>query len=860
MSSIGSRLTRTARAKNVLNYKEKEEYDLKPDIIPSDDDDDERSGTTLLGDSVAPIWLHDDVKEGSDIELDSENGEENDDDEQINTLIDGNHEGDDKEVESLEDLDEEDSRLVRDKLKKLDEFVNQSKVYSGIIADTLLKRSTELIEEKEEEKEEMVKKIGKKEEVSDMPVAKKQKPNKKKRSILDFFRSVKKTDDQLEAKEETEEKLNLNGSDASVNAEIKEEQPSLLENCVLKPYQMEGLNWLVTLYENGLNGILADEMGLGKTLQSIALLAFVYEMDTKGPFLIAAPLSTVDNWMNEFEKFAPSLPVLKYYHQGGFQERSKLLHNFFKKTKGTGIVVTSYEVIMRDADYIMSQEWKFLIVDEGHRLKNINSKLIRELKRINTNNRLLLTGTPLQNNMAELWSLLNFIMPDIFSDFEMFNKWFDFKNLDLQSNSQSLNKVINDELEKNLITNLHTILKPFLLRRLKKNVLMGILPPKREYIVNCPMTQIQKKFYTKALNSKLKLTVFKELVKEFFTINQDYIGRVSNKSIREYIDYKLNTENGNKIEDNEYPNDIIRGMDKLYKEHLHSELINKRLQNMMMQLRQIVDSTYLFYFPYLHPEDLTLDDLLKTSGKLQTLQKLVIPLIKRGHKILIFSQLVKMLDLLEDWCDLNSLKCLRIDGSVDNETRKQGIKQFNTEGDDHQVYLLSTRAAGLGINLTAADTVVLFDSDWNPQVDLQAMDRCHRIGQDKPVIIYRFCCDNTIEHVILTRASNKRKLERMVIQMGRFNTLKKLAFNEGSFLNQHTGANRSTNKELVKELSLLLMSGESSIGFTKNSKDDGQILSAEEIKELTDRSDSAYKENRVVDLPHARLFETVSGF
>lgn len=855
MSSIGSRLARTARNKKNLSYKEKEEYDLKADIIPSDDED-EGSNSVIHEESVAPIWLQDSVKEDSDIDLDSEDDDKNMDDEQLNTLIDINHEGDNKEADALENLDEEDSRVVRDKLKKLDEFVNQSKVYSGIIADTLLKRSTELVEEKKEEE-----KIN--ETTHDLnevlPPTKKQKTGKR-RSIMDFFKPAKTVEDHASPEKEVNEKEPNESTDVKTIENISEEQPSLLENCVLKPYQMEGLNWLITLYENGLNGILADEMGLGKTLQSIALLAFVYEMDTKGPFLIAAPLSTVDNWMNEFEKFAPTLPVLKYYHQGGFKERSKLLRKFFRKTKNTGIVVTSYEIIMRDADYIMSKEWKFLIVDEGHRLKNINSKLIQELKRINTNNRLLLTGTPLQNNLAELWSLLNFIMPDIFSDFEMFNKWFDFKDLDLQSNSQTLNKVINDELEKNLITNLHTILKPFLLRRLKKNVLIGILPPKREYIVNCPMTPIQKKFYTKALNSKLKLTVFKELVKAFFTTNQEYIGRVSNKSIREYIDYKLNAENGNKIEENEYPNDTIKDMDKLYKEHLHSELINKRLQNMMMQLRQIVDSTYLFYFPYLHPEELTLEDLLRTSGKLQVLQKLVIPLIKKGHKILIFSQLVKMLDLLEDWCDLNSLECLRIDGSVDNETRKEGIKQFNSIGDKHQVYLLSTRAAGLGINLTAADTVVLFDSDWNPQVDLQAMDRCHRIGQDKPVIVYRFCCDNTIEHVILTRASNKRKLERMVIQMGSFNVLKKLAFNEGSFMQQHTGASKSTNKELVKELSLLLMAGESSIGFKNNAKDDSNILTDEEIKELTDRSDAAYKEDRVVDLPHARLFETISGF
>ena len=850
MTSIETRVTRSARGKQQkVKYLEKEESDLRADIIPSDDED-ERSASNAIEESVAPVWLQDRTKDDSDIELDSD-AENEQDDAKLNQLIEDNHENNKPDTSEDEEVSAEDSRLVREKLKKLDEFVHQSKVYSGIIADTLLKRSSELVDERKEEGEVAVKKI---EEVETKePPVKKQKTAK--RSILDFFKKK-------EEVEEVKPSVVDAKTEPSVHEEtvdnIANEQPSLLENCTLKPYQMEGLNWLITLYENGLNGILADEMGLGKTLQSIALLSFIYEMDTKGPFLIAAPLSTVDNWMAEFEKFAPSLPVLKYYHRGGFADREKLLKNFFKKTKFTGIVVTSYEIIMRDADYIMSLVWKFLIVDEGHRLKNINSKLIQELKRINTNNRLLLTGTPLQNNLAELWSLLNFILPDIFSDFEMFNKWFDFKDMDLQSNSQSLNKLINDELEKNLITNLHTILKPFLLRRLKKNVLVGILPPKREYIVNCSMTPIQKKMYTKALDGKLKLTIFKELVKEFFSINQEYIGRVSNKTIREFIDFKLNANNEDQV-DGVYPNDMIKDMDRLYKEHMHSELVNQRLQNMMMQLRQIVDSSYLFYFPYLHPEDLTLEELLKTSGKLQLLQRLVIPLIQKGHKILIFSQLVKMLDLLEDWCDLNNLKSLRIDGSVDNETRKEGIKTFNSKGDKHSVYLLSTRAAGLGINLTAADTVVLFDSDWNPQVDLQAMDRCHRIGQTKPVIIYRLCCDNTIEHVILTRASNKRKLERMVIQMGRFNTLKKLAFNEGSFLKQNSNTSaKSTNKELVKELSLLLKSGESSIGFADNTSN-GASLTDEEIKELTDRSDAAYKEGRTINYPHIRLFETVSG-
>ncbi|KAF4001246.1 Helicase conserved C-terminal domain family protein [Saccharomyces cerevisiae] len=274
-------------------------------------------------------------------------------------------------------------------------------------------------------------------------------------------------------------------------------------------------------------------------------------------------------------------------------------------------------------------------------------------------------------------------------------------------------------------------------------------------------------------------------------------------------------------------------MDKLYKKNLQMEISNKKLQNMMMQLRQIIDSTFLFYFPYLHPEDLTLETLLKTSGKLQILQKLIPPLISEGHKVLIYSQFVNMLDLIEDWCDLNSFATFRIDGSVNNETRKDQLEKFNSSKDKHNIFLLSTRAAGLGINLVGADTVVLFDSDWNPQVDLQAMDRCHP------------------------------KFGKNGYPMGKFNNLKKLALNEGSFLKANKAGVNVTNKDLVQELSMLLMSDESSIGFEnggqkENKATEGQ-LTDKEVEELTNRSLEAYKANRVVDLPHVKLFETTSG-
>lgn len=826
---VGARMAaRTRKINGDINYKEKEVYDLTADTLDSDDDDDDKDGDVK---DDAPVWLQDDVHSDEDIELDSEDDA---DTEAVQAQVVDKLAKDTKLEEDASDdeVSELDTKTVSLKLKKLNEFVRQSQVYSSIIADTLLQRSNEVVQSN-----------AKSEEHS----AKKRKTKKK--SITDFFKKQKKPEAAVVP------------DNAPDDMAIK--QPHLLKNCTLKPYQLEGLNWLITLYENGLNGILADEMGLGKTVQSIALLAFIYEMDTKGPFLVTAPLSTLDNWMNEFGKFAPDLPVLKYYGANGYKERSTKLKNFFKQNGGTGIIITSYEIILRDTDLIMSQNWKFLIVDEGHRLKNVNCRLIKELKKINTSNRLLLTGTPLQNNLTELWSLLNFIMPDIFADFEIFNRWFDFDSLNLGSgaNSEALNKLINDELQKNLISNLHTILKPFLLRRLKKVVLANILPPKREYIINCSMTPAQKKFYKAGLNGKLKRTMFKELIKEFFTLNDEYIGHISNKSIRDFIDYKLsvsidsNTKSG--------INSTVLQMDKLYKEHLQVEVSNKKLQNMMMQLRQIIDSTYLFYFPYLHPEDLSLENLLKTSGKLQVLQILIPPLIAKGHKVLIYSQFVNMLDLLEDWCELNFFETFRIDGSVNNETRKAQLEKFNNSNDKHNIFLLSTRAAGLGINLVGADTVVLFDSDWNPQVDLQAMDRCHRIGQETPVIVYRLCCDNTIEHVILTRAANKRNLERMVIQMGKFNNLKRLALNEGSFLKTNKPGANVTNKDLVQELSMLLLSDDSSIGFRNrrkggNNAAEGQ-LTDEEVKELTDRSLEAYKSNRAVNLPHVRLFETTSG-
>ncbi|AMD20637.1 HDL107Wp [Eremothecium sinecaudum] len=803
-------LLRYSTVKSSFSYKEKNETDLQADVFDTSDEEGSEDD--------APIWLHDEALDG-DVQLDSDY---DDDETKLNDLLGSgafgkNLEGD-QDVDSS-NSDSDDEVTVNNRMKRLQDFVQQSKVYSGIIADTLLQRT--------KERQEELRDVAKDSSIEEPPA------KKPRRNITDFFKKAHNNSEKNAEEPHSESALS---------------QPSLLKNCTLKHYQVEGLNWLITLYENGLNGILADEMGLGKTIQSIALLAFIYEMDTRGPFLITAPLSTVDNWINEFSKFAPDLPCLKYYSPEGQAKRRTLLSKFFRQTKNEGIIITSYEVVMKDIDIILSHHWEFLIVDEGHRLKNINCRLIRELKRIRTSNRLLLTGTPLQNNLAELWSLLNFILPDIFSDFEMFSKWFDFSDLNLTSSSKKWNKIINDEWEKNLITNLHTILKPFLLRRLKKTVLAGILPPKREYIVNCPLTPTQIKFYKAALNGRLKQTIFKQAIKDFFTLNRQHIGTVSNRSIRDFITYKLQDEQFDLTE-------VISKMEALYQKHIHKELLNKKMLNLMIQLRQIVDSTLLFFFPYLNHEDLNLDMLLKSSGKLQILQQLAPKLLSEDHKLLIFSQFLGMLDLVEDWCELNGYSCCRIDGSMKNENRKEQIKQFNKKDSEYQVFLLSTRAGGLGINLTAADSVILLDNDWNPQVDLQAMDRAHRIGQDKPTIVYRLCCDNTVENIMLTRAANKRKLEKLVIQMGKFNTLKKLALNENTFINKGSQHSSSTsNRELVQELSQLLLSGESTFGFEGAGE-----LTEEELNILTDRSKNAYRSTHK-HYPHIRIFEASTCF
>lgn len=496
---------------------------------------------------------------------------------------------------------------------------------------------------------------------------------------------------------EAEEDAQLLKSAQSKRRTVRlDKQPSNLSpQCKMHPYQLEGLNWLIKLHDHGINGILADEMGLGKTLQTISLLAYLRESrGVKGPHICVVPKSVVGNWIREFKKWCP---VIRAVRMGGTKdERQKFITQELPPDPVTGkrkfdVLVTSYEGILKEKGKLGKVEWKYLIIDEAHRIKNENSSLSKCVRTMNTQFRVLITGTPLQNNLHELWALLNFLLPDIFGDAEQFDDWFSL------SDGQG---------QENVIKKLHTVLRPFMLRRVKKDVAAN-LPPKKETKLYVGLTPMQQEWYTKVLRKDA---------------------------------YALNS---------------LGGPDRV------------RLLNVLMQLRKCCNHPYLFDGAEAGPPYTDGPHLWENSGKMMLLHKLLTKLKTKGSRVLIFSQMTRVLDILEDYCRLIGHQYCRIDGNTDGEKRDSQMDEFNEDGSKKFLFLLSTRAGGLGINLATADIVILYDSDWNPQVDLQAMDRAHRIGQKKPVQVFRFITEGSVEEKICERADRKLFLDAAVIQQGR---------------------------------------------------------------------------------------------
>ncbi|XP_063696031.1 chromodomain-helicase-DNA-binding protein Mi-2 homolog [Culicoides brevitarsis] len=486
-------------------------------------------------------------------------------------------------------------------------------------------------------------------------------------------------------------------------------QPSYISETgmALHPYQLEGINWLRYSWANGTDTILADEMGLGKTIQTATFLYTLFkEGHCRGPFLIAVPLSTLINWEREFELWAPDMYCVTYVgdkdcravireHELSFEDGA-VRGGRASKIRATSlkfnVLITSYELISIDQACLSSIEWEALVVDEAHRLKSNQSKFFKVLSGYTLNYKLLLTGTPLQNNLEELFHLLNFLNKDKFNDLTAFQSEF----ADISKEEQ--------------VKKLHEMLGPHMLRRLKADVLKS-MPSKSEFIVRVELSAMQKKYY-----------------KYILTRNYE----------------ALNPKSGGAA---------------------------CSLLNIMMDLKKCCNHPYLFpaaaeEAPLGPGGNYEITALTKSAGKLMLLSKMLRILREQNHRVLIFSQMTKMLDVLEDFLEGEGYRYERIDGNITGNLRQEAIDRFNAPGAPQFVFLLSTRAGGLGINLATADTVIIYDSDWNPHNDIQAFSRAHRIGQANKVMIYRFVTRNSVEERVTQVAKRKMMLTHLVVRPG----------------------------------------------------------------------------------------------
>jgi len=564
------------------------------------------------------------------------------------------------------------------------------------------------------------------------------------------------------------------------------EQASIMVNGKLKEYQVKGLEWMVSLYNNNLNGILADEMGLGKTIQTISLLTYIIEKKKNmGPFLVIVPLSTLSNWVLEFAKWAPSVVTVAL--KGSPAARRAVQYQI--KSGKFNVLITTYEYIIREKALLTKLRWKYMIIDEGHRMKNHNNKLTYTINNYySTTHRLLLTGTPLQNKLPELWSLLNFLLPSIFKACDTFEQWF---NAPFATTGEKVE--LNEEETILIIRRLHKVLRPFLLRRLKKDV-ESQLPDKVEYIIKCEMSALQRACYNQMQEKGIMKT------------------------------------------DNQQGKGGKKGA--------------KALMNTIMQLRKLCNHPFMFqsveesYARHIGmPTDVVNGpDVYRASGKFELLDRIFPKLKRSGHRILLFCQMTSLMTILEDYLNWRGHKYLRLDGTTKSDDRGQMLKEFNSPDSDYFLFLLSTRAGGLGLNLQTADTVIIFDSDWNPHQDLQAQDRAHRIGQKNEVRVLRLMTVNSVEERILAAARYKLNMDEKVIQAGKFDQ-------------------RSTGSER-QELLQSLLRAEESDDEEENEVPDDEVInqmigrSSEEI-ELFEKMDIERRreEAELGDKRKARLIE-----
>ncbi|GAA5994552.1 DNA translocase [Rhodotorula paludigena] len=498
------------------------------------------------------------------------------------------------------------------------------------------------------------------------------------------------------------------------------ESPAYVKGGKMREYQIQGLNWMCGLHYNGINGILADEMGLGKTLQTISFLGYLkFIRNIHGPHLVVVPKSTLDNWAREIDRWVPGFKTVVL--KGTKEERAELCQQTILP-QDFDICLASYEICLREKSVLKKVVWEYIVIDEAHRIKNVDSMLSQIVRLFDSRGRMLITGTPLQNNLHELWALLNFLLPDVFSDVADFDAWFEkqgdtgdkaIEAAGAEASAPSTEDPAAVEQAKadasnKVVKQLHAVLRPFLLRRVKMDVEKSLLP-KKEINVYVGMTELQRKWYRSILEKDI---------------------------------------------------DAVNGMSG-------KKEGKTRLQNIVMQLRKCCNHPYLFDGAEPGPPFTTDEHLVEAAGKMLVLDKLLKSMKAKGSRVLIFSQMSRVLDILEDFCLFREYQYCRLDGGTAHEDRMEQIDAFNKPDSEKFIFLLTTRAGGLGINLVTADIVVLYDSDWNPQADLQAMDRAHRIGQTKQVYVFRFVTENAVEEKVLERAAQKLRLDQLVIQQGR---------------------------------------------------------------------------------------------
>ncbi|KAF2460817.1 P-loop containing nucleoside triphosphate hydrolase protein [Lineolata rhizophorae] len=488
---------------------------------------------------------------------------------------------------------------------------------------------------------------------------------------------------------------NKKESNLATRSEYKRFDHPTYINGELREFQITGINFLAHNWCKGHNVILADEMGLGKTVQTVSFLSWLrHARGQEGPFIIVVPLSTLPAWAETFDDWTPDMNVVVYNGNEAsrtiIREHELLIDGNVKKVK-FNVMLTTYEYILADCAFLSQIKWQFLAVDEAHRLKNRDSQLYLKLKDFNSQSRLLITGTPMQNTLGELSALMDFLMPGRIQVDD---------DIDLGSEEASRK-----------LAELTAAISPYMIRRTKQKVEKD-LPPKSEKIIRVELSDIQLEYYKNILT------------RNYAALNQGAKGP------------------------------------------------KQSLLNIMMELKKA--SNHPFMFPNAEERLLAGGDrkedrlkaLITSSGKMMLLDQLLTKLKKDNHRVLIFCQMVKMLDILGEYLRLRGYQFQRLDGTIPSTTRDQSIQHFNDPESNDFCFILSTRAGGLGINLMTADTVILFDSDWNPQMDLQAMARAHRIGQHKPVTIYRFLSKDTVEEEVLERARNKLMLEFITIHRG----------------------------------------------------------------------------------------------